>query len=73
MRVSAAFMVWRRVRNSCKAFIKLMFFVFKLLIIDFVLFRIEPDEVGGSVVEGDAVEMVNFVDRLRLTEYRPFH
>ena len=48
-----------------------MFFVFKLLIIDFVLFRIEPDEVGGSVVEGDAVEMVNFVDRLRLTEDRP--
>ena len=26
-----------------------------------VLGRREPDEVGGSVVEGDAVEMVNFV------------
>ena len=64
MRVSAALMVWRNVRSSCKCFIELMFFVFKLLIIEFVLSWGEPDEVGGSVVEGDAVEMVALIGSL---------
>ena len=36
-----------------------------------MLGRREPDEVSGSVVGDDAVEVVTFEDWLRLTEYRP--